>query len=268
MNFAKGILGSLFLASAFFIEKTRPADINSVLFLAISGIVGIALGDTFFFISLKYLGARLASLTGTLTPVSIALFSVIFLKENPSLFVWLGIFLTTAGVIYVLRERLPAPSADTNQALDTTAHTQRALGIFYRLLSIICTTVGIILAKKGITGVPALQATFIRLSASIPVIFLWACFTRQLNPCLAPLRDISLFKNVLFVVFVVVFGGFWLSLLALKYIDASIVGALNATSPIFILPIAAVMLKEKISKKAVFGTIIAVAGVVFILLGS
>ncbi len=258
MNLAKGVIGSLYLAVISFFIKIGPIDAQSVLFLVLSGLVGIALGDTFFFVSLKYLGARLSSLTGTLTPVAIALSALFFLRERPSFFVWVGILLTTGGVAWLLKERLPS---------DSGTIINKPLGVTYRLLSIICTAAGIILAKKGVANAPVIQATLIRLLSSVAGLFLWGCLNRQLSHCLGFFKNISLFKEVAFVVFIVVFGGFWLSLLALKYIDASVAGTLNATSPLFILPISAIMLKEKISRKAVLGTTVAVAGVALILLG-
>jgi drug/metabolite transporter (DMT)-like permease len=60
---------------------------------------------------------------------------------------------------------------------------------------------------------------------------------------------------------VVTFGGFWLSLLALKYVEVSIASTLNATEPLFILPLSAIFLKEPITKKALWGTAIALLGI-------
>ncbi|GAH50516.1 unnamed protein product, partial [marine sediment metagenome] len=72
---------------------------------------------------------------------------------------------------------------------------------------------------------------------------------------------------VSFIVFIVVFGGFWLSLLALKYIDASIASTLNSTTPLFILPMVAIILKEKVSIQAILGAAIAVGGIALIFMG-
>ena len=65
-------------------------------------------------------------------------------------------------------------------------------------------------------------------------------------------------------VFVAIFGGFWLFLVALKYADASVATVLNSTTPLFILPMAAISLKEKIPVHAVIGSIIGVMGVALI----
>ena len=82
-----------------------------------------------------------------------------------------------------------------------------------------------------------------------------------------PFRRGTLLAKVAVVVVVVVFGGFWLSLVALKHIDAAIAGTLNATGPLFILPMSVLLMKEKLSLRAVLGTGIAVGGVALILKG-
>ncbi len=257
INLSKGIIGSLYLAAVLLVIGIKPIDMRSFLFLGVSGLLGITLGDTFFFISLMHLGPRLSSLTGALTPVFIALSSVLFLNERPSFLAWLGIFLTVSGVAWMLWERAPGKEIIKN----------KALGIRYRLLSIVCLTAGVILTKIGVEKVSPIQATFIRLSWSVFGLILWGCLKHQLKNWLVPFKNPHLLKKVSFVVFIVVFGGFWLSLAALKYMDAAIASTLNSTAPLFILPMVAIMLKEKISIQAVLGAVIATCGVALIFIG-
>ena len=62
-------------------------------------------------------------------------------------------------------------------------------------------------------------------------------------------------------VFVVTFGGFWLSLVAIEKTDVSIANTLNSTEPLFVLPIAAFVLKEVITVWVVVGSVFAVIGI-------
>jgi drug/metabolite transporter (DMT)-like permease len=64
---------------------------------------------------------------------------------------------------------------------------------------------------------------------------------------------------------VVTFGGFWLSLLAIDKIDVSIANTLNATEPLFVLPLAAFVLKERITRVVVFGALLTFVGIVLII---
>lgn len=259
MNLAKTVLGSIFISIPLFIViGWEPTDNSALLFLILSGIIGIAAGDTFFFFALLYLGPRRASLMGSLNPVTIALAAALLLGEQPSVSVWLGIIATTAGVGWVLRERIPEDSGE---------ETRYPRGIMYGILSVLCTTAAVLLAKAGLTSLPTVQATWIRLFSGAIGLGAWGLVRGELGAWTAPFHKGMMLIKVVAVVLVVVAGGFWLSLVALKNVDASVAGPLNSTGPVFILPMAAVLLKEKLSLRAVLGAIVAVGGVALILTG-
>ncbi len=257
MNLGKGVIGCLYLALVFLVTGIEPVSVQDFLLLGVSGILGITLGDTFFFMALMNLGPSLASLMGTLLPVSVAFSAAIFLSEKPSLPAWAGIFLTVGGVAWVLKERLPRNDIIRN----------KPLGVKYRLLSILCMTAGVIFAKIGISSVSAAQASFIRMAWGVAGLIVWGIFNQELNDWIAPFKKPHLLKKVSFIAFIIVFGGFWLSLVALKYTDASFANTLGSTSPLFILPMAAIVFKEKISMRAGFGAVVAVGGVALMLIG-
>jgi drug/metabolite transporter (DMT)-like permease len=232
----------------------KPIDGQAFWFLGASGVLGIALADTLFFRSLIYLGPRLSLLIGTLGPVITLILAVVFLKERPPLLSWLGIFLTIFGVTWVLWEQ----SSKQRGGRDWFS------GIRYGLISIICSSIAIILAKQGVSSVSALQATFIRLIWGALGLMLWGSASRQIRNWIVPFGDTHIMKLILFTVFIAVFGGFWLFLLSLKYIGASTATILNSTTPLFVLPMTAFILKEKISIRAIIGASLAVIGVIFI----
>jgi drug/metabolite transporter (DMT)-like permease len=257
MNLGKGVIGCLYLALVFLVIGIEPISMQDFLILGASGILGITLGDTFFFKALMNLGPSLASLMGTLLPVSVAFSAVIFLSEKPSFLAWAGIFLTVGGVAWVLKQRIPGNEIIKN----------KPLGIKYRLLSILCMTAGVIFAKVGISSVSAVEASFIRMAWGVAGLIIWGIFNQELNNWIAPFKKPLLLKKVSFIVLIIVFGGFWLSLVALKYTDASFANTLGSTSPLFVLPLASIVLKEKISMKAGLGAALAVGGVALILAG-
>lgn len=257
MNLGKTVIGSLLLGFALFSVGLEPVEVRSVLFLALSGVVGIAIGDTFFFLSLMQLGPRRASLMGSLNPVAIALSATLFLGERPTLTVWAGIVVTSIGVGWVLQERVAANGGEENYAS----------GICYGMLSVLCTAGAVLMAKVGVSSVPTVQATWIRLLAGALALVLWGALRSELRTWVDPFRRGELLAKVVAVVMVVVAGGFWLSLVSLKHIDASIAGPLNSTGPLFILPMAVILLQEKLSFRAILGAAIAVGGVALILTG-
>jgi drug/metabolite transporter (DMT)-like permease len=66
--------------------------------------------------------------------------------------------------------------------------------------------------------------------------------------------------TVLFTVFIGTFIALWLQQISLKYTAAGVAQTLFATSPLFVLPVVAVM-GEKVSLRAVLGALLAIAGV-------
>lgn len=254
MNLVKGIIGILYLGIVALLMGIEPVSTKTFVLLGISGFLGIALGDTFFFKSLMYLGPRLTILLGTLGPVLTVIIAVVFLREKPSFLAWAGIFFILTGVTWVLWERTPRQKIEKNWGR----------GIKYALLSTLCISIGIIFAKKGVASCSTLQATFIRISCSVVGLAAWGGATHQLKNWLIPFKEPRILKFIFFAAFVVIFGGFWLFIIALKYIDASIAAVLNSTTPLFILPMAAFMLKEKISPRAIIGAVIAVGGITLI----
>ncbi len=254
MNLGKGIVGILCLGIVILLTGIEPVAGRAFLFLGVSGLLGIALGDTFFFKALIQLGPRLTILLGTLGPVFTIILAVVFLRERPSLLSWMGIPLVIGGTTWVLWEQTP----------EKELKVKWTYGIKYALLSALCMSLGIIFAKIGVASCSTLQATFIRFLWSVIGLSLWGCLTGELGNWLMPFRNLRLLKLIFFAVLIVIFGGFWLFLVALKYIDASIAAILNSTTPLFILPMAVFLMKEKITLRAILGAIVAVSGITLI----
>jgi len=257
MNLGKGIIGILCLGIVILLIGIEPVSSRTFLLLGVSGLLGIALGDTFFFKALIQLGPRLTILLGTLGPVFTVILAVIFLRESPSFLTWMGIPLIIGGTTWVLWERTPREKIKTGWSS----------GIKYAILSALCMSLGIIFAKIGVASCSALQATFIRFLWSVIGLTFWGWVTHELKIWLTPFRNPRLLRLIFFAVLVAIFGGFWLFLVALKYIDASVAATLNSTTPLFILPMAVFLLKEKISFRAIIGAVVAVGGIILIFIG-
>jgi len=257
MNLGKGLLGLILLGLALLVVGIEPVDAVSLGFLFASGLVGIAAGDTLFFMALIRLEPRLTLLLATIGQVFTVLLALVILGERPAVLAWPGMALVLGGVTWVMRERLGGETPDLLH--------QRRMGIVYGLLASLCMSVGILLAKVGVESVPALQATFLRLVAGVAGLVVWGVATRKLLSWLAPFRSLRRVRSMCLAVAVIMFGGFYLSLVALKLTDASIASVLNATEPLFILPLAALVLGERISARAGAGALVAVTGVALVM---
>ena len=133
-------------------------------------------------------------------------------------------------------------------------------GIVFGFLAILCMGGSVIIAKFGLGQVPALQATFLRMSAGFAGMLAVALTKRQITVSLEPFRRPGLLGRFLVAVTVVTFGGFWLSLLAVKRLDVSVANTLLATEPLFALPLSLLWLRERPVALAWSGAAIALPG--------
>lgn len=242
-----------FLLAGLCIGYTIP-DGKTFFKLSLSGFLGISIGDTSFFYSLKYLGPRRSVLLTIFIPILTVLLAFIFLNERVSVFQLIGMMVCIYGTIIVIRERI---------AEEESIH--KKAGIIWAGISIISCAASILLSKAALSNTGAFEASTIRLNAGVAGLLLY-CIIRKnnLKDVTELLRPHSL-KTLFVGSFFGTFLGIWSFIMSLKYTLASIAAVCNATTPIFILPLSYWFLKEKISIRAACGTVIAVAGGIFVL---
>lgn len=236
------------------IPKISPI---AVLQLMLSGILGIGLGDTFYFEALNYLGARRALLMEALAPPLSALFALLFLGEQLSLSNWLGIALTIAGVAWVVSE---APRHNTQ--LLTTSKSHTLWGVGYGLLAVVGQASGAVLSHGALanSSISPLWSSLLRLGAGGLVLLLWIVAQKPVNLGLNDLRSQQLLLIITVTAFFSTYLGILLQQTSLKYTAAGVAQALTNTSPLFILPVAAWM-GDRVSFRAILGVFIALGGV-------
>lgn len=256
MNLTKSTLGALVLVLVLLVTGIEKMTLGSFLLLGFSGVLGIAVGDTFFFAALQYMGAFALVTLGMVGQVFIVLCSVVFLKESPSLLSWAGIALIPAGVLLALYHKY---------AHGRTKGSVR--GLVYGALSIFFMAVAVLITKVAITDVPALQATAVRMVFGVAGLVVAGMFSGSLKQWAQPFSDAQLLKRIMVAVGVSTLGGFWLYHVALKYSDVSLAVTVAALEPLFVLPLAAIMLKEKIPWHAAAGVVVAFSGMICIFHG-
>ena len=250
MTFIKSFLGVLLLAGAILLvgwESVRSLPLG---WLALSGLLGISLGDTFFFAALRRLPAHQLVILMLLAPAVTLFLALYFLGERPALVSWIGIILVLGGVGLTFKDKIE---------VDQEAR-QRGLGLLFGVLSVLSMAGSIIIAKIGLQDVSAMEGTFLRLFFGFAGMLVVGLARRELRNWLVPLRQAGLRWRFLLAVVVVTFGGFWLSLDAIKRLDVSIANTLLATEPVFALPLAVIWLREHATGAAVVGAIVALCG--------
>jgi len=254
-------LAVLLLAVTYFLWVGRlDVPLQAVFWLAVSGVVGLAIGDTFLFQAMVTIGARLSMLLLSLAPPMTAILAFLFLGERISFVGILGIGITLAGVSWVVAERTPQPSGRRARI--------SGKGVLLGILSALGQAVGLIFAKKGlIPEMHPLLATLIRmLSASVILWPLSLLIGKVKNPLTMFRRDHTALKLVLAGVVFGPFLGVTLSLLSIKYTDTGVAATIMSTVPVIMLPLVVLYEKEHVSWRAALGAVITVIGIALLFL--
>lgn len=235
------------------------ADSSRWLWLSLSGIIGLSLGDAFLFQSLVSLGTRLGSLLLSLAPIFGSIIAWIFFGEVLSILQIIGIVLALAGIAWVVASHQEPP--DTPHG-----HTQR--GVIFGILAGLGQAVGLVLSKQGMSGgLSPFQANEIRMLAAVG--FSWALATVAGNAgsTFQELRGKPRILRLLALgAFIGPVLGVVSSLVAIQYIEIGIASTLNSLTPVIILPISYFVFKEKIGWQAILGTSLAITGVAILFL--
>ncbi len=231
------------------------------LWLGISGIVGLVLGDAFLFQAYIYIGARISTLIMAVVPVISAFLAWIFLGETLNAIEIGGITLAVSGIMMVVLERSNGSEMHTNRR-------QYVIGLLCALGGAVGQAVGLILAKKGLDGdFPSISAVVIRMIVAVVVIWIITLFMGQARSTVK--TTISQPKALQVVAYGSIVGpfiGVWLSQVAIQKTAIGLASTLMALTPIMLLPFVKWVFKEEVSIRAVAGTCLAIAGVAVIFL--
>jgi len=87
-------------------------DLTNWLILIMSGVIGIALADTFFLQGLRMLGAGRTAIVSSLYSPFVVVLSIAFLGEQLAGWQWFGFVLVLAGILVVVYQRQYSTSVD------------------------------------------------------------------------------------------------------------------------------------------------------------
>ncbi|MDV6252077.1 DMT family transporter [Vibrio sp. EA2] len=257
LNIVKGLVASLMMLMVLPISTNNingNLETTHLVVLAISGVIGIAIGDSAYFASLKRIGPNKTLLLESLAPPLSGILALMFLGSELGLQNWLGVVITTVAVTFVVFQ--PSVSGEeTNWS-----------GIAFGLLASVCQASGVVISHYALVAgdLPPLLGALIRLSVGVLAVCMVIKFIEK-----APFKGIKThflemgtkaLGWLLLAVFVGTFLALWFQQIALKYANPAIAQTLIATSPLFMLAIY-VIRGDKVGLKSILGTLAALFGV-------
>ena len=278
VNVVRSVLAAIFL---FFVVKQLsgsffPFDLSlEILLLSLSGVLGLAVGDQLIFAAFNRAGPRLTLLVLNLVPVATAFLAWPTLGEPLNPFGWIGILLTIIGVAWVVSDQ----PKDVEKILKVDANYSPRLGITLALMGVISVSIGNVLAKQGMTPsesgdrIGALIAQDVRMLAGAAAIVFMAVIAGACartigtpplpDPSKRPARSLAIATLLLGTALGPILG-IILFLYSAALIKLAVTTTIVALTPIAILPFSHLVEHSPVTRKAVFGALLGVAGVVLL----
>ncbi|RDV25685.1 DMT family transporter [Alteromonas aestuariivivens] len=252
LNFWKGLVAIVLLLviTQFFVPAVNlPA--SAYAWLLFSGVIGIGLGDTFFFQALNKIGDSQAILIAeTLAPIFTALLAMAWIGEWLTWQQWVGIAVVIFSVDVIIKVQKR-----------TDMHLFALSGYVFAGLAALCQAVGAVVSRDMLTSyeLDAFNASQIRLIGGMVMVTLLMVVLRQrwIPKTENKARTWQLFAGA------TVLGtaaALYLQMVAFTYTKAAIVQTLFATSVVLSLGVAWV-LGERVSRKTAVWSVTALLGV-------
>jgi drug/metabolite transporter (DMT)-like permease len=272
VNQIRLVIACVFLGAACAVAGVyTSAPWSQIVLLALSGLVGLTLGDAAMFLSLQIIGPRRASLIMALAPGFAAMLMVPLLGEGLSWVGVVGMVITLGGVMWVVLER-GQPGEIVGNA---------ALGVFMGVLGALGQAGGLILSKAGLgmaepsgllnqaAGVDAssvqtlspLYGTFVRMVAGTVLLVGYGVVIGRFMTTVGKLKDRKALGQTTAGAFFGPFIGVTLSLAAVAWTNTAVAATVMAISPVLVIPIVRIVYRHKVTLRAVLGALVAVAGV-------
>jgi drug/metabolite transporter (DMT)-like permease len=229
------------------------------IWLSLSGVIGLSLGDTFLFQAFVSLGSRLGSLFLSLAPIFSSIIAWAFFGETLTPLQITGIAIALAGIGWVIMSH-------EEPANTPRGHTRR--GVIFGVLAGLGQALGLVLSKQGMSGdFSPFQANAIRMLAAGIFIWVWTILQRQAGATIAEVRKQP--KALPLLALGALVGpvlGVSASLLAVQHAEVGVASTLMALPPVIVLPISYFVFKEKVGWQAIAGTLLAITGVAVLFL--
>lgn len=278
VNVIRLVLAFIFLTIATTITRGLPLPTDATrhqwTWLLASGVVGFFIGDITLFRAFVLIGARTCALITCTAPIFALIAEAVFLRKfRFSMLPIVGILVTLVGVAWVISERRPkeavAPQADPTSAPKPVGGvpggwlSTRSAGIVLAFLGAAGQGVGAVLTSRAFEpgNFNALATGQIRMLAGIPLFFLFVVLTGRVKDTLAALRNPPAMAFIALGAFGGPFLGVTFFTTSLQYVPPSVTQTLVSLVPIMMIPVVVLSGKEKVSPRAILGTITAVAGV-------
>ncbi len=223
------------------------------LWLALSVIMLLIVGDLLYFRSLGLAGVSWAMPVASINPLWAVVFAALFIDEPLSWSLAAGAVLVIAGVLLVSR------STNNGEAVDPR---RQRLGLMLALLASLSWGIGQVVLKPATAGIDTVVANSVRQPFGLLVMLGLNLARGQWGELRRLDRRSWLIIGVASLVGTGV--GSLLFIMSIQLAGAGRTAVLTSTTPLMAIPFAMFLLRERPGRRTLFGTLLATAGIALV----
>tara|TARA_Y100001978_G_scaffold162496_1_gene148984 strand:+ start:211 stop:1086 length:876 start_codon:yes stop_codon:yes gene_type:complete len=176
INFLKNVIAFI-VFSPVVLFLNYSTHYKYFLFLFLSGVIGIGLGDTFYLKSLNLIGTRKTLSIEALSPLIAAITGTLFIDDHLNTKAWIGIVIVTGALVKIIRKKSLLLDKDSKLVMNNNSLEKYV----YAFLSVLCAVIAALLSRLVLleSDLTPIHTTEIRLFGSI--IFLCTITKMKLN---------------------------------------------------------------------------------------
>lgn len=256
LNVSRLFVSSLLIFSTCVIFGiSLQTNIFQLFYLILSGLVGLVLGDSFLFKSLKEIGPRYTMILMSSNPAFGAILAYFTFGEIIKPIGNFGMIITILGICLVIYQQ---------NSKEVTKFTINSKGIIFGFLASIGQAGGLILTKYAflINNLHPLSATFYRIFPSFVALILIGLLSKRFNR-----KSIELLINKKILILLITgsiigpYLGITFSYIAVTHIHVGIAATIMSLQPVLMLPISKYAQNENLSFQSIAGAFLAVIGI-------
>ena len=242
--------------------------VQAWLWLGLSGLVSLGVGDYLSYRMYTILSPRYGAVFTSISPASALLFGILLLNEKINFIGIIGMAITIGGVLSMSFSR-----SERNDIPDH-GHGSVIKGIVFGSIGALCHGVGLVLSKKGfleqsIKGFPIgpVTGSFIRFCTTAVVVMIILALCKKLlkQTKVISQQPARVLKTALLAIVLGPVLAVSCAMISIQYINVAISQTIFALVPVMALLTAHFIYKEKITRHALAGVFLAIAGVALLI---
>ncbi len=259
LNLFKNLFGMILLIPTILVVdglQLPGFTVSELLLVFVSGLIGIAVADTWYLKALNMMGASRTGIVSSLFSPFVIFLSAVFLGERLVPWQWLGFLLVMSGVLLVTWR--------THRSAVDTADVKR--GVMYGVGAVFMMAAGVVMVKEILETRSFLWTVELRVVGGVGGMLAYMLVSRQWQSVKHNFSQPQPWGTVMFASFLGAYFALLLWLAGYKLIDASVASVLNETNVSFIVFLAWLMLGERINRRKLVGLGLTSAGVIIMML--